>query len=90
MQSFSKTRKEKERERDKSFLEFPCVLRGCFSESSVLRESGSELLANGSQMAPKIHSKWIPEVPNGSQDPLKMGPRMPPGDLQNTIQKKGP
>ena len=45
---------------------------------------------NYSQMAPKIHSKWVPGVPNGSQNPFKIGPRRSPGDLQSTIQKKGP
>ena len=54
--------RERERTRE-SFIYFPCVLQWCFSESSVLFESGSELLQNGSPMAPKIHSKWVPGHP---------------------------
>ena len=64
-------RGERERESAREFSLFPCVLRQCFSGSSVLCESGSEIFANG------------------SQDPLKMGPRTPPGALQHSIQKKG-
>ena len=59
------------------FLWFTCVLRWCFSESSVLCESGSEYSqmapkwlprstqngSPGSQMAPRIHSKWVPGGP---------------------------
>ena len=55
---------------------FPCVLQGCFAESSIFFETGAKATS-------KSPSKETPKAPQNE-------PELLPASFQNTFRKKGP